>query len=95
MAYRVNLDVLELTIREVSRHLASLEAVEGDVKRAARLVGEHWQGAAGTAAAADHAAWLEGLQQMRDGLEQMRRAMMEASDNYTTAGKNAASMWQV
>ncbi|MBW3083889.1 hypothetical protein KEM60_00068 [Austwickia sp. TVS 96-490-7B] len=44
MAYRVNLDVLESTIREVSRHLASLEAVEGDVKRAARLVGEHWQG---------------------------------------------------
>jgi WXG100 family type VII secretion target len=83
--YKVDLDKLDAVTDEVRSLEAFIAEHKDEVKTAAALLSQGWQGTASAEALAKFGRWDEDAQKLHEGVQAMRKAARDAHGNYTGA----------
>jgi WXG100 family type VII secretion target len=91
--FAVDLARLEMTIADIARLDALLEAKLADVDARVRQLQPVWTGPAADAAHTAHTEWLAGAAEMRTALVALRAAAADAEGRYQAALTANQSNW--
>jgi WXG100 family type VII secretion target len=94
MAYRVDLDLLDDIVEQISRFDQHLQTALEDAQSRVDTLHATWSGKAATAHRQAYDEWVRGVVDMRAALEEMRRNAQIAHDNYSSAANSNLRMWQ-
>jgi WXG100 family type VII secretion target len=91
--FGVDTDELMALVTRIAAFEQRIEAMVVDVDSQVSSLRASWHGSAAAAQADAHRRWAEGAQQMREALEELRRAGKKAHQNYTGAAQANLTMW--
>jgi len=92
--FRVDLDLLDETVTEMSRCGESLGDLLDEVSRRVAALQVTWCGSAAVAQDGAQAEWEAGCREMRDALAAMRAAGRSAHGHYGDAAATNLRMWE-
>lgn len=94
MGYAVDLDLLDLRIRQLEAFEKSLDAGLDSLERTVADLHGTWSGLAAQAQRDAHRRWVAGAREMRIALAGLRAAAQVAHANYQSAIAANLAMWE-
>lgn len=91
--YTVDLDALMAFTDRLARFNARAEEIAAAVDQCVAELHDTWAGLAAKADVGHHEKWMEADQQMRQGLEALRKSGQVAHRNYSEVVKINSAMW--